>query len=654
MDMKMKTSNSEFPSADILLVDDESSILMAVGMYLEDMGYRVVSLESGKRALELIDKSKFDLIITDLVMDDIDGFDVLKKSKELHPDTMVIVLTGYPALNFAIDALRLGADDYILKPCDPEELRFRVVRCLEKLKIQKEMKRSQEALRKSEETLRAIMDHSPANIFLKDRQGKYVLANDQYKLLFHRTHDQIIGKTDYDLFPEETAAIMRKNDEQVFDADGALEFEEIFPHNDGPHTYISIKFPVSIPSGTSKNVCTISTDITERNRLELRLQRAQRMEAIGTLAGGIAHDYNNLLMSIQGHASILMVDKDSNHPDFEHLKRIENAVEIAAGLSQQLLGFARLGKYQSKRTDLNELTRKQASLFGRTRKDITLHAEYEANLWTVEVDPKQVEQVLLNLCINASQAMPEGGDIYIQTKNVFLSDAYVKGFGRVAGKYVNVIVRDTGTGMDEAILERIFDPFFSTKEMRRGAGLGLAAAYGIINNHGGIIDVHSQKGKGTAFSIYLPAVDAEGTAERPDQASKRKKSGVIALGTEKILLVDDEEEILNVGKLMLTKLGYEVLAAKSGREAIDFYKENIGEIDMVILDVIMPGMGGGETFDSLKAIDSDIKVLLSSGYSLDGRAKEILKRGCIGFIQKPYGMRDLSEKLRDVLAPKSS
>jgi CheY-like chemotaxis protein len=366
------------------------------------------------------------------------------------------------------------------------------------------------------------------------------------------------------------------------------------------------------------------------------------MEAMGTLAGGIAHDFNNLLMGIQGRTSLMLMDFDASHSHFEHLKGIENYVKSAVDLTKQLLGFARGGKYEIKPTDLNEFIKKQNRMFGRTRKDINIFGRYEKNLCAVEVDQGQFEQVLLNLYVNSWQAMPGGGNLYIQTENIVIDESFNRPYHVEPGKYVKISVSDTGVGMDKPTQQRIFDPFFTTKEMERGTGLGLASAYGIIKNHGGFIDVYSEEGEGSTFNIYLPASKKEVVKEKKSQEEVLK-------GAETTLLVDDEDMILEVGQGVIKKLGYKVLTAKSGKEAIEIYNKNHDKIDMVILDMIMPEMGGGETYDKLKEINTGIKVLLSSGYSVDGQATEILERGCNGFIQKPFFMTDLSKKIREIL-----
>ena len=406
----------------------------------------------------------------------------------------------------------------------------------------------------------------------------------------------------------------------------------------------------SAPMGKNGKVLGIRSnlvDITKTKQLQAQLEQAQRMEAIGTLAGGIAHDFNNVLMAIQGHASLMLLHIDSDHPHFHHLKGIEDSIQSAATLAKQLLGFARRGKYDVKPTNLNDLIHKSSEMFGRTRKEIDIHRNCRESIWPVEVDRSQVEQVLLNLYVNAWHAMPGGGNLYIATTNVVLHGGYTKPINVEPGNYVKISVTDSGEGMDEAVQERIFDPFFTTKEMGRGTGLGLASAYGIIKNHSGIITVDSKKGRGSTFDIYLPA------SQKAIATEEKKMADEISKGTETVLIVDDEHRVLDVGKKMLESMGYKVLSAKDGKQAVEAYRKHCKEIDLVILDMVMPGMGGGESYDRMKAIDPGLKVLLASGYSINGEASEILKRGCDGFIQKPFNINELSGKIREVLDKKS-
>lgn len=281
-------------------------------------------------------------------------------------------------------------------------------------------------------------------------------------------------------------------------------------------------------------------------------------------------------------------------------------------------------------------------MFGRTKKEIKIHCIFQEDLWAVEVDQGQIEQVMMNLYVNAWQAMPGSGDLNLETQNTRLDKDFSKLFSVEEGKYIKISVTDNGIGMNEATRQRIFEPFYTTKEMGRGTGLGLASTYGIIKNHDGIINVYSEKGEGTTFNIYLPASDKCVSEEK-------ESTGEIVEGTETILLVDDEDMIVTVGEQILERLGYTVIIAKSGKEAIALYKEDQEKIDMVILDMIMPDVGGKMAYEKLKEINPDIKVLLSSGYSITGQAQEILDKGCNGFIQKPFNLKELSLKLREIL-----
>jgi len=319
-----------------------------------------------------------------------------------------------------------------------------------------------------------------------------------------------------------------------------------------------------------------------------------------------------------------------------------------ADLTKQLLGFARGGKYEVKTVNLNSLIFRTSEIIGRTKKDITIHHNLADDLHMTDVDPGQIEQVLLNLYVNAWQAMPGGGDLYLSTSNIVLEENRSKNCNGKSGQYVKISITDTGVGMDEKTKERIFEPFFTTKEMGRGTGLGLASVYGIIENHNGFINVYSEKGQGSTFNIHLPVSPHKGTKDQKTQQNKK-----ISGGTETILLVDDESLILEVGKDLLEALGYTVFTAQNGTTALDIYKQLKNAVDLIILDMVMPEMNGGEIFDELKKINPAVKVLLSSGYSINGQASRIISRGCVGFIQKPFTIREIAGQLRKILGNES-
>jgi CheY-like chemotaxis protein len=376
--------------------------------------------------------------------------------------------------------------------------------------------------------------------------------------------------------------------------------------------------------------------------MEQQLLNMHKMESIGTLAGGIAHDFNNLLMAIQGNVSLALYDLQEHHPCRRIFDNIQKAVQSGSRLTSQLLGFARKGRYEAKPLELNRVVKDVSETYGRTRKDLTIHHELASDLSSVEADEGQIEQVLLNVLVNAGQAMPGGGDLFLKTRNATHREMTGRLYQPKPGAYAFVEIADTGIGMEKKIMDHIFEPFFTTKEMGRGTGLGLASAYGIIKGHGGYIDVDSQPGRGTTFGIYLPASGK--VVPKPTAAASK-----VVAGKGTVLLVDDEEMVLDVGEKILARLGYVVLKAQNGEQALEIYNRCRASIDLIILDVIMPVMGGGEAVDRIKKIDPGARILLSSGYSADGQVGAIIERGCAGFIQKPFSIESLSTKIEEIL-----
>ena len=500
-----------------------------------------------------------------------------------------------------------------------------------------ERKHEEQKLRESTELISAIFDHVQAGIFLIDStHHRIVNANRMAAEMCGAAKEELVGKTCHRyICPANAGSCPIADCGQTVDRS-----ERVLLTADGKEIPV-LKTAVPVRIAGRDYILESFIDIREQKRLAVQLLQAQKMEAIGTLAGGIAHDFNNMLMGIQGIASLMMLDFDPAHPQYERLKLIEDQVKSGADLTRQLLGFARGGRYEVKPTDINGIIRKSSSMFGRTRKEIAIHQKLEKEIWTVEVDQGQMEQVFLNLYVNAWQAMPGGGDIYLETQNV-VWDAHDQPGLDKPGRYVKISVSDAGMGMDEKTMGRIFDPFFTTKGLGRGTGLGLAMVYGIIKGHGGAIQVNSEPGRGTTFDIHLPASDKSIVEEKA-------LPGEVLRGSETILLVDDEKMVLEVGRDMLAALGYRVFAAGSGQEAVAVFMEKKEEIDLVILDMIMPGISGGETFDRLREVDPGIAVLLCSGYSVDNRVQEILDRGCRGFLQKPFSLGILSKRVREAL-----
>jgi two-component system, cell cycle sensor histidine kinase and response regulator CckA len=512
-----------------------------------------------------------------------------------------------------------------------------------------ERKASEQALRESEKKYRDLFENVSDFIYTHDLEGRFLETNSAFRKACGFTAGGMNGLHGRDLVLEENRPLFDEYLKRIQEK-GQDEGMLTILTRDGRQIILEYKNSLVRDSeGRPAGVRGSARDVTERIRaekerkkLEAQLMTAQRIEAIGTLAGGIAHNFNNLLMGIQGNATLARMDADPRGPMSERLENIEKLVRSGAKLTSQLLGYAREGRYEVRPINLNELVRETAGTFGQARKDIVVHQELAEDLMGIEADQGQIEQVLLNLLVNAADAMPFGGKVFLRTRNVDHREIRSKSYRPKPGQYVELQVTDTGTGMDEKTLERIFEPFFTTKGLGKGTGLGLSSVYGTVKGHGGYVDVSSREGKGSTFTVHLPASHRRTRKEEGD-------SSRISMGHETVLLVDDEEVILDVGSRMMEVLGYRVLAAKGGREALEIYRKDPSAIDVVVLDMIMPDMGGGETFDWLKKIDPGVKVLLSSGYSVDGQAKEILNRGCSGFIQKPFHIQDLSQEIRRIL-----
>jgi PAS domain S-box-containing protein len=501
-------------------------------------------------------------------------------------------------------------------------------------------KQAEDALRASEEKYRSLVESTEDSVYLVDRQCTYLFMNERHLARFDMKKDEVVGKAYAELHSEEETAAFAEKVNEVIET-GKSQWHDYKSQRDGKY-FLRTLSPVKGVDARIVAVTVVSKDISERRRLEARLQQAQKLEAIGTLAGGIAHNFNNLLMGIGGYVSLISLAPSDADALQEKLDKIDKLVESGTQLTSSLLGYAREGRYEIKIIDLNKLAAETAETFALTKKQIRIHSDFDKNLFGIRADYGQIEQVLWNLLVNASDAMPGGGDFYLRTSNVTHEDMKGKLYVPKPGNYVQLTMTDTGTGMDEKTAKRVFDPFFTTKGVGKGTGLGLASVYGIIKAHGGYIDVESELGVGTTFKVYLP-----GSGEKIQKIMKA--STEIRKGTGTVLLVDDETFMLEVGKELLSAMGYRVLEAADGKEAVEIYRKQADRIGIVVLDMIMPGMGGGEVFDRLREINPHVKVLLSSGFTIDGEATEILQRGCHGFIQKPFSMKELSGKMNQIL-----
>jgi two-component system cell cycle sensor histidine kinase/response regulator CckA len=642
----------------ILIVDDERRFCDSLSHLFQSKNYDVLTADCGKEAVALLNGTSFDLAILDLHLTDMLGIELVGEIKTKHSETEIVIVTGEADIDSAVAALKCGAYDYLIKPFEFEDLQRTVCRAIEKKRLTQEKERLNNQLILSEKKYRYLVNNSPDIIFTLDSKGNFSFVSEAVEQLIGFTSESLIGKHyrtivfDEDQnqakqYLEERKSHLRNcpgielrlnvNDHSRQDSNSSqtltVELKSMGIYEEIGNTYIGAQ--------------GVIRDINERCKLQAQLQRAERMEALGTLAGGIAHDFNNLLMGIQGRSTLISMDLANPHAMMEHIRAIDDYVHSAVELTRQLLGFSRGGEYEVKATDIIELIQKSSHMFGRTKKEISIETKFHKDQVVVKADAGQIEQVLLNLYVNSWQAMPGGGIIKLETDEIFIDKKMSTSYQLKPGNYVKISVTDTGIGMSQRTIQRIFDPFFTTKEKKRGTGLGLSSAYGIIKNHGGSINVRSKIGSGTAFFIYLPLSSHRIVKKfRPEQK--------IENGSETILLVDDEEMIIDVGKSVLTNLGYRVIAVNNGYEAINIIRHNGYGIDLVLLDMIMPAMGGGKVFDQIRKLRPDLPVILSSGYSMNCQAEKIMNKGCNGFIQKPFTLSEISQKVRQILDAQNS
>jgi two-component system cell cycle sensor histidine kinase/response regulator CckA len=509
-----------------------------------------------------------------------------------------------------------------------------------------ERKRTEEALRASEALYRSLVETSPDAITLIDLDANLIMTNQQAALLhgFESVEEMLSsGKNAFDLIAPNDRQRAMDNARKTLEMGSVRNIEYDLLREDGTTFPAETSASLIVDAdGKPKAFIGQVRDITERRKLEEQLRQAQKMEAIGTLAGGIAHDFNNLLTGILGFASVVHSELPADSPLRPDVETIIHSSQQASDLTRQLLTFARRGRVEVCPLSLNDIAREVIRLLKHTvDKAIFIESHLARDLSTVEGNASQLQQMLLNLCLNARDAMPQGGRLIIETRNVILREEKTYAdLDLKAGQYVLLSVTDTGAGMDAEIQQRLFEPFFTTKE--QGRGLGLAMVYGIVRGHGGAVHVYSEPDQGSIFKVYLPV------ASRLAEDTALEEAELVG-GSETVLVVDDEEPVQKLLRRILEQGGYTVLLVADGVEALELYTKLSTEIDLVVLDIIMPQMGGRETYERLREINPGVKVLLSSGYSENGQAQDILAAGARGFLQKPYDLGAVLRKVREVL-----
>jgi len=665
----------------VLFVDDEGNILRSIKRLFMEESYEVLTTNSGEKALELLkDGQDIGLIVSDQRMPGMLGVDLLKQASEISPDTLRIILTGYTDINAAIDAINKGgAYQYITKPWKDDDLiqivrdavyRYSLIR--ENKRLTEIVKRQNEELkqwndqlqyrvqeqtieiRESEQKFRKLFDEAPVGYHEVNKEGDITNVNYSELEMLGYTAEEMLGKPIW-TFTAEPETI-----KQVFEARIAGDlppgqaFECTYCRKDGTSLVVLagdklLKDRAGMITGirtTIQNITELKQTEEKMASLQKQLYQAQKMEAVGRLTGGIAHDFNNLLTIIKGYSQLGLIGLKENNSLKGNIEEIYKASERATDLTRQLLAFSRNQIMEMKVLDLNFLLHNLDKMLRRAiGEDIELVSILADDLGRVKADPGQIEQVIMNLVVNARDAMPSGGKLTIETANVQLDELYAhRCIGAAPGCYVELSVSDTGTGMTPEVKDHIFEPFFTTKEKDRGTGLGLSVVYGIVKQTGGNIWVDSEPGQGTVFRIHLPRVD-EPLQELKEKVDLRD----LPRGSETVLVVEDEDQLRKLITQVLQTQGYEVLETSCGDDALMIYKERKEPIHLLLTDVVMPRMSGVQLVERCREVGQEFKVLYMSGYaeSMIMHPEELVTG--INCIRKPFTVHSLARKVREIL-----
>jgi PAS domain S-box-containing protein len=630
----------------ILIVDDDPNILNSISTLLIDEDFVVSTVENGEKAVELLKNGNFDLVLTDLVMGKVDGIDVLKVAKEQNSDTRVIILTGFREMNSAIDSLRLKADDFLLKPCESDELLLRMSNCLNQLDLIRKNRKIELELKKSEERYRNLVECTHDLIWSMDLYGNYSFSNKAViKFLGYEPEEIVNNKIFSKIHPDEMKQIIEMYKKSIKEKCGWKNVVIRWFHKDGSIRLLeSTATPVFDSDDQLRGFNGIDRDVTMKKRMEDEMLNTKKLESIGILTKGIAHNFNNILAIILGNTELSLDIVPKWNPVYDNLQIMKNASWRASDLVKQLTTFSRYNDQKLENVNIGEFINESNGLL-RSKIPGTIEIRYDIQTTdeTILSDPVLLNQILMNLCLNSSDAIENTvGLIEISAKKVFIDNNAANDHIELKrGNYIQLVVKDSGTGIDPSIIDQIFDPFFTTKDIGNGFGMGLAVVHGIVKYHKGAIRVDSKPGKGAAFTIYFPGIQTV-TKEKSDE------SDTLLMGNEKILFVDDEEAVVSTMKKALERLGYNVKTTTNPKDAMNMIRSKPDMFDLIISDMIMPQMTGVMLFEEVRKIRKDIPFIICTGHSELINEYKAKAMGISHYIMKPFSIKKFAESIRNV------
>ncbi len=635
----------------ILIAEDDHPSRIVLTNILTGWNHEVLIAENGTQAWDIMRQDDAPMLaVLDWMMPEMDGLEVCRLIRLHKTDNppYIIILSARDDKSHIIQGLDQGANDYLTKPVDAGELRARIEVGIRMVELQSQLAEKIQELKSGSNFLNDILNSIQDGISVMDKHLNILLVN-RVMNDWYKNSIPLEGKKCYQAYHNRDEPCPVCPGMQSFQSGKAASAIVPGPAGSEMAWLELFSFPTKDhKTGESMGMVEFVRDVTQQKKLQTQLFQAQKMESVGNLAGGVAHDFNNMLQAMAGNIELLLQGKSADHPDAARLSKMNNSITRAARLVKQLLLFSRKADSRKVRVNLNYEVERVAEILERTiPKMVFLELLLDDSIWEIQADPTQIEQILLNLVGNAADAMPDGGRLLIETNNTVFDEEFVeKNPGSSPGCHILLSVSDTGCGMDKETIKHIFDPFFTTKEVGKGTGLGLASVYGIVKSHGGYIQCYSEPGQGTAFKIFLPARNDKQPSNLPRAELLPDE---LRGGNENILVVDDESEIRELTREILESFGYSVLDAKSGEQAMEIYREYGKNIDLTILDLNMPGMGGQRCLQEIMKINPWAKVLIASGYSANVHGKEALSSGASGFIGKPYQIRELAAKVRDAL-----